>query len=67
MCKKFGQEEKKIWSLGHPSRAGCGLTFPQSDTVLKLFDFFDFFLGILRKLEDERGIWGEWVYNTPIF
>jgi hypothetical protein len=63
ICKFFGQEEKKKLEF----RRGRSLTFPQSDTVLELFDFFDFVFGILRKLRDGRGIWGEWVYNTPIF
>jgi hypothetical protein len=46
------------------SPVGHDLTFPQFDIVLELFDFF---FGILRKLGDVCGIWGEWVYNIPIF
>jgi hypothetical protein len=70
----LGRLKKIIWSLGQLGLSGdqqlpvgCALTVRHFDTMFELFNFFDFFFGILRKLGDGRGIWGEWAYNTPVF
>jgi hypothetical protein len=75
ICKKKRAGRRIFFAQGGvrilgPSLATSGHTRwprPCQATRLIAFEFFEFFLGVMRKFGDGPGNLGEWVYNTPIF